>query len=93
MLIAFPTAVGLESARNILIRIRKPHHLLWERKWTNIIWFYVIPPSLVLILVFGALVMGNVAHFRTAHGVSKYTLGFFMDSWNRMLTPTSRSSA
>jgi hypothetical protein len=71
-LIVFPAAVGLESARNIFLRIRKPHHLVWERKWTNIMWFYVIAPSLVLVLVFGVLVMGNAAHFRTAHGVSTF---------------------
>lgn len=70
MLIILPLVLGAESARNIFLILRKPHHLTWVPKWMTITWFLIIAPSLVLILVFGFLVMGNAAHFRTAHGVS-----------------------
>ncbi|KAI1854060.1 hypothetical protein JX266_001201 [Neoarthrinium moseri] len=69
MLNVLPLILGLESARNLLVRIRKPHHFTWAGKWTSIGWFFFIAPSLILIIIFGSLAMGNAGHFRTAHGV------------------------
>ncbi|KAH9908313.1 hypothetical protein F4778DRAFT_776615 [Xylariomycetidae sp. FL2044] len=64
-----PLVLGLESARNILIRIRKSHILPNVSRWNNIMWFAVIAPSMLLVLVFGALAMGTSRHFRTPHGI------------------------
>ncbi|KAI0016884.1 hypothetical protein F4780DRAFT_634880 [Xylariomycetidae sp. FL0641] len=64
-----PLAIGLESTRNILIRIKMSHVLAKAPRWNNIIWMAIIAPSVILVLLFGALTMGNASHFRTAHGV------------------------
>lgn len=69
---ALPLAVGLESARNMLVRVRLGHVLPNASRWNNMLWFFVVAPALVLVLVFGALVVGSAAHLRTAHGVSDF---------------------
>lgn len=42
----------------------------WTPKMTKLIWLVGIPPSVILILVFGILPASKSAHFQTAHGVS-----------------------
>ncbi|KAI1334475.1 hypothetical protein F5Y15DRAFT_290497 [Xylariaceae sp. FL0016] len=64
-----PLALGLESTRNILIRLQKSFVLPNIPRWTNILWLGVLAPSIPFTLLFGALVMGNASHFRTAHGI------------------------
>ncbi|KAH8680829.1 hypothetical protein BX600DRAFT_428808 [Xylariales sp. PMI_506] len=69
MLNVLPLVIGLESARNIIVRLGKPHNLTWVPKWVDIAWFGVIGPSMAIIVIFGVLVAGNSGHFRTAHGI------------------------
>ncbi|ORY58192.1 uncharacterized protein BCR38DRAFT_413588 [Pseudomassariella vexata] len=69
MINVLPAAVGLESLRNMLIRMHKPDVMTWIPKWVNIMWFFIMAPFLIIILVFGVVAMGNAAHIRTAHGV------------------------
>lgn len=71
VLTVLPLALGLEGARNILVRIKLGHILPNAPRWNNIMWYFILAPSLILILIFGAVVMGEAGHFRTAHGVSQ----------------------
>ncbi|KAJ5019191.1 hypothetical protein K4K57_001736 [Colletotrichum sp. SAR 10_99] len=64
-----PLAIGLEHARNLLIRINVPHILPNVHRWNNIMWLFIIAPSTIVVLIFGALVFGQSGHFRTAHGI------------------------
>ncbi|KAH0440705.1 hypothetical protein CcaCcLH18_02375 [Colletotrichum camelliae] len=64
-----PLAIGLEHARNILIRINVPHILPNVHRWNNIMWLFIIAPSTIVVLIFGVLVFGQSGHFRTAHGI------------------------
>lgn len=64
-----PIIMGMEGARNMLVRIRKPQHLLWVPKWANLGWILLVGPLLILVLIFGVLVVGSTPHFRTGHGV------------------------
>ncbi|TDZ48280.1 hypothetical protein CTRI78_v008312 [Colletotrichum trifolii] len=64
-----PLAIGLEHLRNLLLRINAPQVLPNVHKWNNIMWLFVMGPSLVVVLVFGVLVFGKSSHFRTAHGI------------------------
>ncbi|KAL0943232.1 uncharacterized protein CTRU02_201118 [Colletotrichum truncatum] len=64
-----PLAIGLEHGRNLLLRINVPNILPNVHKWNNIMWLFIIAPSLVVVLIFGVLVIGKTAHFRTAHGI------------------------
>ncbi|KAK1983046.1 hypothetical protein LZ30DRAFT_18721 [Colletotrichum cereale] len=64
-----PLAIGLEHLRNLLLRVNAPQVLPNVHKWNSIMWFFVMGPSVVLVLIFGALVTAKSAHFRTAHGI------------------------
>ncbi|KAI8164874.1 hypothetical protein KHU50_007188 [Colletotrichum sp. SAR 10_65] len=64
-----PLAIGLEHARNLLIRINVPHILPNVHRWNNIMWLFIIAPSTIVVLIFGVLVFGQSGHFRTAHGI------------------------
>ncbi|KAL8397113.1 hypothetical protein RB594_003996 [Gaeumannomyces avenae] len=67
-----PLAMGLEGARSILSRAQLPQALPRRTPlWVGILWLFVTVPSLVLIVVFGALVAGDKpdGHFRTAHSI------------------------
>ncbi|KAK1573243.1 uncharacterized protein LY79DRAFT_526136 [Colletotrichum navitas] len=64
-----PLAIGLEHLRNILVRVNMPQSLPKVHKWNNIMWLFVMGPSVLLVFLFGALVTAKSAHFRTAHGV------------------------
>ncbi|KAJ9150797.1 Cytochrome b/b6/petB-like protein [Pleurostoma richardsiae] len=64
-----PLALGLESSRNILIRLRLSHVMPNIPRWNTVLWLYAFTPFLPLVLVFGILAMGTAGHFRTAHGV------------------------
>ncbi|KAL8335378.1 hypothetical protein RB598_009532 [Gaeumannomyces tritici] len=67
-----PLAMGLEGARSILSRAQLPQALPRRTpRWVGILWLFVTVPSLVLIVVFGALVAGDKpgGHFRTAHSI------------------------
>ncbi|KAK3933757.1 hypothetical protein QBC46DRAFT_431479 [Diplogelasinospora grovesii] len=64
-----PLALGLESSRNILIRLRLSHVVPNIPRWNTVLWLYVFTPLLPIALVFGILAMGTAGHFRTAHGV------------------------
>lgn len=72
MLNIVPAALSLQSTRNILDRVSKPHILPWIQKWSQIMWIYIVTPSLAVIFIFGVVAMGNATHFRTPHGVSSY---------------------
>ncbi|KAF6818811.1 hypothetical protein CMUS01_11860 [Colletotrichum musicola] len=63
-----PLAIGLEHTRNLLLRLNAPQVLPNVHKWNNIMWLFVLAPSMVIVLIFGVLVFGKSAHFRTAHG-------------------------
>ncbi|KAI1493482.1 hypothetical protein F5X96DRAFT_621381 [Biscogniauxia mediterranea] len=52
---ALPLAMGFESARNILIRLRRPHVLPDVPAWSNFLWLGVVGPSLVVVPVSGFL--------------------------------------
>ncbi|KAI1638646.1 hypothetical protein F4809DRAFT_239402 [Biscogniauxia mediterranea] len=52
---ALPLAMGFESARNILIRLRRPHVLPDVPAWTNFLWLGIVGPSLVVVPVSGFL--------------------------------------
>ncbi|KAK2040602.1 hypothetical protein LZ31DRAFT_578199 [Colletotrichum somersetense] len=64
-----PLAIGLEHLRNLLIRVNVPQVLPNVHKWNNIMWLFVMGPSVVIVLIFGVLVTAKSAHFRTAHGI------------------------
>ncbi|KAM0326706.1 hypothetical protein ACHAQA_006579 [Verticillium albo-atrum] len=64
-----PVAIGLESVRNLLHRANLPNILPKIPKWNNIMWLFVIAPSLLIVFVFGVVLYGNTHHFRTAHGI------------------------
>lgn len=68
-----PLAIGLEHMRNLLLRINVPQVLPNAHKWNNIMWLFILAPSMVIVLIFGVLVFGKSAHFRTAHGVRSPT--------------------
>ncbi|KAK2059077.1 hypothetical protein LY76DRAFT_571391 [Colletotrichum caudatum] len=64
-----PLAIGLEHLRNLLIRVNVPQVLPNVHRWNNIMWLFVMAPSVVIVLIFGVLVTAKSAHFRTAHGI------------------------
>ncbi|EFQ34927.1 hypothetical protein CGRA01v4_04147 [Colletotrichum graminicola] len=64
-----PLAIGLEHLRSLLLRVNVPQALPKVQKWNNIMWLFVMGPSVLLVFLFGALVTAKSAHFRTAHGV------------------------
>ncbi|TIC99800.1 hypothetical protein CH35J_006427 [Colletotrichum higginsianum] len=64
-----PLALGLEHLRNLLLRINVPQVLPNVHKWNNIMWLFVMGPSVVTVFIFGVLVTAKSAHFRTAHGI------------------------
>jgi hypothetical protein len=64
-----PLAIGLESARNLLVRTKMTHILVQAPRWNCIMWLYGISPALLLTLIFGSLTQGTAAHFRSAHGI------------------------
>ncbi|GKT84178.1 hypothetical protein CT0861_01985 [Colletotrichum tofieldiae] len=64
-----PLAIGLEHLRSLLLRINAPQVLPNIHKWNNIMWLFVMGPSIVVVLIFGALVTAKSSHFRTAHGI------------------------
>ncbi|KAL9945363.1 hypothetical protein D7B24_008263 [Verticillium nonalfalfae] len=64
-----PIALGLESMRSLLHRANLPHLLPKIPKWNNILWLFVIAPSILIVFVFGVVLYGNTRHFRTAHGI------------------------
>lgn len=64
-----PIALGLESVRNLLHKANLPHILPKIPKWNNIMWLFVIAPSILIVFVFGVVLYGNTRHFRTAHGI------------------------
>ncbi|KAK6212058.1 cytochrome b b6 petb-like protein [Colletotrichum tabaci] len=64
-----PLALGLEHLRNLLLRINVPQVLPNVHKWNNIMWLFVMGPSIVVVFIFGVLVTAKSAHFRTAHGI------------------------
>ncbi|EEY22315.1 conserved hypothetical protein [Verticillium alfalfae VaMs.102] len=64
-----PIALGLESMRSLLHRANLPHILPKIPKWNNILWLFVIAPSILIVFVFGVVLYGNTRHFRTAHGI------------------------
>ncbi|KAF4780206.1 hypothetical protein HER10_EVM0010179 [Colletotrichum scovillei] len=64
-----PLAIGLEHMRNLLLRINAPPILPKIEKWNNIMWLFVMGPSVVVVLIFGILVTAKSSHFRTAHGI------------------------
>lgn len=67
-----PLAMGLEGARSLLSRAQLQHVLPRQTpRWVGVLWLFVTVPSLVLIIIFGALVGGNKpeGHFRTAHSI------------------------
>ncbi|KAK2015096.1 hypothetical protein LZ32DRAFT_580611 [Colletotrichum eremochloae] len=64
-----PLAIGLEHLRSLLLRVNVPHVLPNVHKWNNIMWLFVMAPSVVLVFVFGMLVTAKSTHFRTAHGI------------------------
>ncbi|KAL2882101.1 hypothetical protein SGCOL_002363 [Colletotrichum sp. CLE4] len=63
-----PLAIGLEHMRNLLLRINAPQILPNVQKWNNIMWLFIMGPSVVVVLIFGILVTAKSSHFRTAHG-------------------------
>ncbi|KAK1702516.1 hypothetical protein BDP67DRAFT_560581 [Colletotrichum lupini] len=64
-----PLAIGLEHMRNLLLRIDAPPILPKIEKWNNIMWLFIMGPSVVVVLIFGILVTAKSSHFRTAHGI------------------------
>jgi hypothetical protein len=72
-LIAFlnvlPLALGFESLRNLLFRARLTTVLPKIPKWNHIMWLFVITPSIIIVFVFGVVMYGSSAHFRSFHGV------------------------
>ncbi|KAK1671268.1 hypothetical protein BDP55DRAFT_753042 [Colletotrichum godetiae] len=64
-----PLAIGLEHMRNLLLRINAPQILPNVQKWNNIMWLFIMGPSVVVVLIFGILVTAKSSHFRTAHGI------------------------
>ncbi|KAL8365293.1 hypothetical protein RB595_004209 [Gaeumannomyces hyphopodioides] len=67
-----PLAMGLEGARSLLARAQLPQALPRRTpRWVGVLWLFVAAPSLVIIVIFGALVTGDKAdgHFRTAHSI------------------------
>ncbi|KAG7123993.1 hypothetical protein HYQ45_012429 [Verticillium longisporum] len=64
-----PIALGHESMRNLLHKANLPHILPKIPKWNNIMWLFVIAPSILIVFVFGVVLYGNTRHFRTAHGI------------------------
>lgn len=65
-----PLAIGLEHMRNVLLRINIPQVLPNVHKWNNIMWIFIMGPSLFVVFLFGALITAKTPHFRSAHGVS-----------------------
>ncbi|KAH7376786.1 hypothetical protein B0T11DRAFT_324654 [Plectosphaerella cucumerina] len=72
-LIAFlnvlPLALGFESLRNLLFRARLTTVLPKIPKWNHIMWLFVITPSIIIVFVFGVVMYGSSAHFRSFHGI------------------------
>ncbi|KAM0271173.1 hypothetical protein ACHAQH_009157 [Verticillium albo-atrum] len=64
-----PVALGLESMRNLLHRANLPHILPKIPKWNNIMWLFVIAPSILVVFIFGVVLCGNTRHFRTPHSI------------------------
>lgn len=65
----FPLALSLEAVRNVLVRLGLKSVYGSIPKWVNIIWVFVIGPTTLLALIFGAVAGGSSGHFRTAHGI------------------------
>ncbi|KAF3356213.1 Myosin-2 [Verticillium dahliae VDG1] len=51
-----PIALGLESVRNLLHKANLPHILPKIPKWNNIMWLFVIAPSILIVFVFGVII-------------------------------------
>ncbi|KAH6683572.1 hypothetical protein F5X68DRAFT_155291 [Plectosphaerella plurivora] len=64
-----PLALGLESLRNLLFRARLTKVLPKIPKWNHIMWLFVITPSMIIVFVFGVVMYGGSAHFRSFHGI------------------------
>ncbi|WYZ38197.1 hypothetical protein EsH8_III_000111 [Colletotrichum jinshuiense] len=64
-----PLAIGLEHMRNVLLRINIPQVLPNVHKWNNIMWIFIMGPSLFVVFLFGALITAKTPHFRSAHGI------------------------
>lgn len=69
-LAVIPLILSLEGTRTLLIRLKLDHILPKATRWANIGWFWVMGPSALMILIFGALAAGTSGHMRTTHGVS-----------------------
>lgn len=61
--------VGMEAVRNVLVRLGLKKVYASIPKWVNITWLYLIGPTTVLALVFGALANGSSGHLRSSHGI------------------------
>jgi hypothetical protein len=69
-LFVHPMIFGVESILNILPRVKLGYLMPTAPRWISIGWFAVVGPSIILVLGFGIIIVGNAAHFKTAHGVS-----------------------
>lgn len=69
-LAVLPLILSLEGTRALLLRLKLDHILPKATRWANIMWFWVMGPSTLIILIFGVLATGSSGNMRTAHGVS-----------------------
>ncbi|KJZ73958.1 hypothetical protein HIM_06626 [Hirsutella minnesotensis 3608] len=65
-----PLALTMHSVRNILQQMQASKAVPgWTFRVTQVIWYLGLPPSLIVILVFGVLPAAKNGHFQTLHGV------------------------
>ncbi|KAM3504354.1 hypothetical protein MY11210_008386 [Beauveria gryllotalpidicola] len=76
--VIWPLILSVASLQNIAAHFQIPSPLSsWTTKTSRFLRLFVLPPSLILILVFGILAGASTGHFRTAHGIlSLFTLLF-----------------
>ncbi|KAM3484551.1 hypothetical protein MY8738_002059 [Beauveria namnaoensis] len=76
--VIWPLILSVASLQNIAAHFQIPSPLSsWTTKTSRFLRLFVLPPSLILILVFGILAGASKGHFRTAHGIlSLFTLIF-----------------
>ncbi|KAM3445142.1 hypothetical protein NHJ13734_000666 [Beauveria thailandica] len=76
--VIWPLILSVASLQNIAAHFQIPSPLSsWTTKTSRFLRLFVVPPSLILILVFGILAGASKGHFRTTHGIlSLFTLIF-----------------
>ncbi|KAM3505475.1 hypothetical protein MY10362_002924 [Beauveria mimosiformis] len=76
--VIWPLILSVASLQNIAAHFQIPSPLSsWTTKTSRFLRLFVLPPSLILILVFGILAGASKGHFRTTHGIlSLFTLIF-----------------